>query len=79
MLLILDAKISCAITAPTHKAAGVISNLFFENKINATAKTIHSFLGIKPMIDYATGIESFVVDKKSKRMPVDVLLVDESS
>lgn len=76
---LLDAKISCAITAPTHKAAGVISNLFFENKINATSKTIHSFLGIKPMVDYETGIESFAVDKKSKRVPVDVLLVDESS
>lgn len=76
---LIDAKISCAITAPTHKAAGVISNLLLENKINANSKTIHSFLGIKPMIDYATGIESFVVDKKSKRTPVDVLLVDESS
>jgi len=74
-----DAKISCAITAPTHKAASVTGQLLLKNNINKTPKTIHSFLGIKSFIDYVSGIESFVVDKKAKRSSVDVLIVDESS
>lgn len=76
---LIQEKITCAITAPTHKAAGVIANLLLKNNINKTPKTIHSFLGIKPFIDFRTGIESFVVDKKAKKVPVDVLIVDESS
>ena len=74
-----EANLSCSVTAPTHKAASVIGKVLFENKINMTPKTIHSFLGIKPFIDYATGIESFTVDKKAKKVAVDVLIVDESS
>ena len=74
-----ESNISCAITAPTHKAASVIRDELFKNDIAITAKTIHSFLGIKPFIDYSTGIESFVVDKKAKKISVDVLIVDESS
>ncbi len=76
---LMDDKISCAITAPTNKAASVIGELMLKNNINKTPKTIHSFLGIKPYIDYKTGVESFVVDKKAKKSPVDVLIVDESS
>jgi ATP-dependent exoDNAse (exonuclease V) alpha subunit len=76
---LIESKISCAITAPTHKAAGVIGQLLLKNNINKTPKTIHSFLGIKAFIDYKTGVESFVVDKKAKRTAVDVLIVDESS
>lgn len=76
---LMDEQISCAITAPTNKAASVIGELMLRNNINKTPKTIHSFLGIKPYIDYKTGVESFVVDKKAKKSPVDVLIVDESS
>ena len=76
---LIELNISSAITAPTHKAAGVIGELLLKNEINKTPKTIHSFLGIKPFIDYATGIETFVVDKKANKSFVDVLIVDESS
>lgn len=68
------------ITAPTHKAVGVLSSLLRENNIQASCKTIHSFLGIKPFIDYTTGEEKFVVDKTNKRKDrTSILTVDESS
>ncbi len=68
------------ITAPTHKAVGVLSKLLRENNIQTSCKTIHSFLGIKPFIDYTTGEERFVVDKTSKRKDTtSILIVDESS
>lgn len=75
----IDAKISCAVTAPTHKAAHVIGEQLSRYNINKTAKTIHSFLAIKPFIDYNTGTETFTADKSAKKMAVDVLIVDESS
>ena len=74
-----ESNISCSVTAPTHKAASVIGEAIYNNGIKISAKTIHSFLGIKPFIDYATGIESFTVDKRAKKIAVDVLIVDESS
>ena len=68
------------ITAPTHKAVGVLSKLLRENNIQSSCKTIHSFLGIKPFIDYTTGEEKFVVDKTNKRKDrTSILIVDESS
>ena len=51
------------VTAPTHKAVSVIAQMLRENKITASCKTIHSFLGIKPFIDYERGIETFKIDK----------------
>lgn len=73
-------KIVLAVTAPTHKAAGVLSDLFLKNKLKTTPRTIHSFLNIKPFIDYEKGIESFKPDKtKKESLPIDVLIVDESS
>ena len=77
-------SVSCdfdfTITAPTHKAVGVLSNLLRENNIQTSCKTIHSFLGIKPFIDYTTGKERFVVDKTNKRKDrTSILIVDESS
>ena len=74
-----ESNISCEVTAPTHKAASVIGKELNKNSINKTPKTVHSFLGIKPFIDYTTGVETFVVDKKVKKIAVDVLIVDESS
>jgi RecG-like helicase len=62
-----ESNISCSVTAPTHKAASVIGEAIYNNGIKISAKTIHSFLGIKPFIDYATGIESFTVDKRAKK------------
>lgn len=73
-------KISLAVAAPTHKAAGVLAELFLKNNLKTTPRTIHSFLNIKPLIDYEKGIESFKKDKTKKdSLPIDVLIVDESS
>ena len=57
---------SFVITAPTHKAVGVLADNMRKNNIAASCKTIHSFLGIKPFIDYNTGEEKFSIDKTKK-------------
>ena len=76
----MSADFNFTITAPTHKAVGVLSALLHENNIQSSCKTIHSFLGIKPMIDYTTGEEKFVVDKTNKsKDATSILIVDESS
>jgi len=68
------------ITAPTHKAVGVIASILSENNIQASCRTIHSFLGIKPFIDYETGEEKFAIDKtKKSKDSTSILIVDESS
>jgi ATP-dependent exoDNAse (exonuclease V) alpha subunit len=51
-----------------------------KNNIGASCKTIHSFLGIKPFIDYNTGEEKFTVDKTKKTQDAaSILMLDESS
>jgi ATP-dependent exoDNAse (exonuclease V) alpha subunit len=70
------------VTAPTHKAVSILRDMFFNedrgNRIRVT--TIHSFLCIKPFIDYKTGEERFRVDNTKKEKPVaSLLIVDESS
>ena len=68
------------ITAPTHKAVSVITEHLYAHGIDATCKTIHSFLGIKPFIDYQTGEEKYTVDKtKKNKERTSILIVDESS
>ena len=68
------------VTAPTHKAVGVIAEMLQKQDIQASCKTIHSFLGIKPFVDYEKGIESFKPDKTKKdKEHTDILIVDESS
>jgi ATP-dependent exoDNAse (exonuclease V) alpha subunit len=75
-----DESISLCITAPTHKAVGVLSHILYENKIMLSCKTIHSFLGIKPFRDYNTGEEGFRIDKTKKtKEKTTILIVDESS
>ncbi|MGB5868325.1 MAG: AAA family ATPase, partial [Arcobacteraceae bacterium] len=75
-----DTKFSFTITAPTHKAVGVISEMLRKNKIQASCKTIHSFLGIKPFRDFDKGVETFKVDKTKKTHDsASILIVDESS
>ena len=69
-----------SVTAPTHKAASVLSELFRKENLPVSAKTIHSFLNIKPFIDYNTGEEKFKQDHtKSKLESTSILIVDESS
>ncbi|RLA73581.1 MAG: ATPase [Epsilonproteobacteria bacterium] len=68
------------VTAPTHKAVGVLTKILFDNKIEASCRTLHSFLGIRPFTDYATGEEKFTIDKTKKvKESTSVLIVDESS
>jgi exodeoxyribonuclease-5 len=74
------ADIDFVITAPTHKAVSVLSNSLMKNGIEASCKTIYSFLGIKPFKDYDTGVEKFMIDRTVKQdQNTDVLIVDESS
>ena len=71
---------SFVITAPTHKAVGVLSEALRKNNIYATCKTIHSFLGIKAFKDYYTGEEKFKIDRSKKfKESTSILIVDESS
>jgi len=73
-------NINFMITAPTHKAVGVIASTLIKNGIAANCKTIHSFLGVKAFKDYDTGVEKFVIDKTVKQdQTTAVLIVDESS
>ncbi|WP_294966974.1 AAA family ATPase [Sulfurimonas sp.] len=75
-----DTGFSFTITAPTHKAVSVISEMLRQNKIQASCKTIHYFLGIKPFRDFDKGIETFKVDKTKKTHDsTSILIVDESS
>jgi ATP-dependent exoDNAse (exonuclease V) alpha subunit len=75
-----NTNFSFTITAPTHKAVGVISEMLRKNKIQASCKTIHSFLGIKPFRDFDKGVETFKVDKTKKTHDsASILIVDESS
>jgi len=69
-----------SITAPTHKALKVIKTMLENLNIKADYRTIQSFLGIKPINDYATGEESYKIDRNKKNLPVaSLLIVDESS
>lgn len=68
------------VTAPTHKAVSVIAQMLQQQAIQVNCKTIHSFLGIKPFIDYDKGTEIFKVDKtKKEKEKTTILIVDESS
>jgi GTPase SAR1 family protein len=68
------------ITAPTHKAVSVLADTLSQSGIQANCRTIHSFLGIKPFIDFQTGEEKYKVDKTKKtKESTSILIVDESS
>ena len=82
--LVNDLNIKVAVLAPTHKALKVIrGNIDVDNK-NITYATVHSFLGLKPQVDFRTGEQKFVKDKskmasKLSKIKVDLMIVDESS
>lgn len=68
------------LTAPTHKAVNVLKEMLSEHKIDADCRTIHSFLNIKPIHDYDTGEERFIVIRNRQSAPkASLLIVDESS
>lgn len=75
-----DRNYEFTLTSPTHKATGVAAQMLRENMIQASCRTIHSFLGIKPFRDYERGIEVFKIDKTQKqKATTSILFVDESS
>ena len=68
------------ITAPTHKALKVIKTMLESLYIKVDYRTIQSFLGVKPINNYDTGEEKYVIDRTKKNLPaVSLLIVDESS
>ena len=87
---LLNNKIQVAMTTPTHKALGVITEMLEDNKISddVIKATIHSFLNLK--LDYGFGDDGnadnvttqpkLVVNKYNECLQyTDVLIVDESS
>lgn len=68
------------VTAPTHKAVKVIREMLVNNEIESECLTIHSFLNLKPIYDYSTGAERFIIDRFAQKNPsASLLIVDESS
>ena len=71
------------IAAPTHKALRVITQMSDAKgeTANIAYYTIHSLLGLKPVIDNKTGEEIFVKDHNSNNRveDFDYIIVDESS
>ncbi len=87
---LLNNKLSVAMTTPTHKALGVITEMLESNNIyeEVTKATIHSFLNLK--LDYGFGddgsADNVSVKPKLKinkfnecLQYVDILIIDESS
>jgi ATP-dependent exoDNAse (exonuclease V) alpha subunit len=81
---IVEKNYTVATTTPTHKALSVLRKNLTNSKVKDHPKltlcTIHSFLNIKPITDYNTGVQRFSIDKNSQNtLHVDLLIVDESS
>jgi len=71
---------SIVVSAPTHKATKVLRDMILAEDVEAECKTIHSFLGIEPIYNYATGEEKYtVVRGKQSPATASLLIVDESS
>lgn len=69
------------ITAPTHKAVGILRDEMKKNEIkNIICTTIHSFLKLKLKRDFNTGAEKYVADKFDQNQHrASLLVIDESS
>ena len=71
---------SIVVSAPTQKATKVLRDMILLEDVEAECKTIHSFLGIEPIYNYATGEEKYtVVRGKQAPATASLLIVDESS
>lgn len=68
------------LSAPTHKALTVLKQMAEFKSDNLEYYTIHSLLGLKPVVT-SDGKETFVKDNKSsnKIMGFDLVIVDEAS
>lgn len=87
----LSKKYDVTVTAPTHTATNVlrdmVNNLAFEHlketktelDIEIDVSTIHSFLSLKLVNDYKTGLQKLQHDRNSPLKCTEVLIVDEAS
>ena len=68
------------ITAPTHKALRVIAKMAGETE-HLDFRTIHSLLGLRPVIDNRTGEQQFLKDHQATNAvsEFDLIIVDEAS
>lgn len=74
------------VATPTHKARAQVERALTENGASDfEAVTVHSLLGMKPVVDFDTGKESFVRDPNGKnklretRSRIGIVIVDEVS
>ena len=69
------------VTAPTNKAVEVLRTMLQRAGVEANCKTIHSFLSLRPSINYTTGKEEYkaLKTKKHKPLQASLLIIDESS
>ena len=63
-------------TTPTHRSLEVLKQMSLEHNIEA--KTIHSYLNVKVVEDYSTGLYRLEQEGSKECTPVDVLVCDES-
>lgn len=75
---LVQAGISVVCTAPTNKAVQVLRR-GQEGLFATRFQTLHSFLGLKPIINQRTGEEEFVPDPNRPVGNADLLIVDEAS
>lgn len=66
-----------AASAPTHKASHVLGGKLTADGLGTECRTLHSLLGLRPMMDGERQI--FVRDKKAKPIEADIVVVDECS
>lgn len=68
------------LTAPTHKAVGILREELKQNAVHVHCSTLHSFLKLKLRRDLNTGAEKYVADKfDPNQNRASLLIVDESS
>lgn len=64
-------------TTTTHKSLSVLKEMAIEH--NLEAKTIHSYLNVKVVEDYSTGLYRLEQEGSKECTPIDLLVVDEVS
>jgi exodeoxyribonuclease V len=68
------------ITAPTHKAVNVLSDMLKKDNLeNISIRTIQSFLNLRQQKSFDTGSINFVPEYKNDILKTDLLIIDESS
>lgn len=70
---------SITLTAPTHKAVKVASDMMSKEGVESISTSIQSFLNLKQEKCYYTGKVKFTPDRKKEITKTDILIVDESS